>query len=157
MYLSYPVDPLAEPLPLSSFLLFFCLLPWGAFSIYGLLAFSVANKGLRGCCYELVRIHIDPENASNYSYFLSLLNNTKEGKFNRSLIQDFLLLHSIFKGRDNNYHTTITAISETFCFLTKKYLFKIKSYHTNLLSFLRKEQMGKGNKERINIWRSKIF
>lgn len=144
MCFSYPVDPLAEPIPLSSFFLFFCLLPSGAFSIYGLLALSVVNKGLRGCCYRLVRIHIDPENASNYSYVLSLLNNTKEGKFDRSLIQDFSLLHSIFKGRDNNHHATITAISETFCFLTKKYLFKIKSYSTKPFIFSQKRADGKG-------------
>lgn len=47
MCLSYPVDSLAEPIPLSRFFLFFSLLPWGAFSIYGLLAFSLLNKGLR--------------------------------------------------------------------------------------------------------------
>lgn len=45
----------------------FCLLFWGAFSIYGLFAFSVGNEGLRRCYYRLVKTHIDPENANSYS------------------------------------------------------------------------------------------
>lgn len=116
LYLSYPLDPLAESMLLPSFSLLFCFLPWEDFSSYGLLAFSMVSTRFRGCCCRLVRIHVDPENASSYSYLLSLLNNTKEGKFNRSLIQDFLFLHH-FKGRD---HVIITAVKETFCFLTKK-------------------------------------
>lgn len=118
MCFSYTVDLLTEtiPLPLSYS---FCLLPWGAFSIYGLFAFSVGNKGLRRGCCRLVKTHIDPENANSCGCFYCL---TVQRKVNLIEIwsRNFFFCTS---SKERRYHVTSTAVKETFCFLTKEQLF----------------------------------
>lgn len=119
MCLSYTEDPLAEPIALPNFSDSFCLLPWGAFSNYGLFAFSVGNKGLRRCCYRLVKTHIDPENANSYRCFHCLT----VGKVNLIEAWSRNFFFSTASSKERYYRVTFTAVKETFCFLTKKHLF----------------------------------
>lgn len=64
----------------------------------------------RGCWCRLVRIHIVHKNASSYRFLFSLLNNTKEDKLNRKLIQEVTIFcrapleGEIIVPREHHYH-----------------------------------------------------
>lgn len=109
-----------NPYPCLSFSYSFCLLPWGALSIYCLFPFTVGNKGHRRCCYRLVKTHIDPENANSYSCFHCL---RVQRKINLIEAWSRNFFFCTISSKERYYHVSSTAVKETFCFLTKKHLF----------------------------------